>query len=209
MVKVDRIGQRHGRLVVLSYTKRGKDENGKRIKSKCTCRCDCGNITVVQTDNLDSGNTTSCGCYGIETRGKSSKTHGNRAHPLYAVWNMMKSRCNNPKNKSYPRYGERGIKVCSEWEISFENFWNDMFASWSPGMTLERVDNDKGYSPDNCIWANRKLQARNTRRNVIINTPSGPLTIAEASEKYGIKQSTIWMRINRRGWDEKDWLKPV
>jgi hypothetical protein len=121
----------------------------------------------------------------------------------------MKSRCNNPKNKSYPRYGERGIKVCSEWEISFENFWNDMFASWSPGMTLERVDNDKGYSPDNCIWANRKLQARNTRRNVIINTPSGPLTIAEASEKYGIKQSTIWMRINRRGWDEKDWLKPV
>jgi hypothetical protein len=208
MAKIDRIGRRHGKLVVLSYTKRSQDKNGKRIKSKCTCRCDCGNISVVQTDNLDSGNTTSCGCYGIETRGQSNKTHGNARHPLYAVWNTMKSRCNNPKNSSYNRYGARGIKICNKWEKSFLSFWNDMSSSWAQGLTLERIDNDKGYSPDNCVWADRKIQARNTRRNVIINTPSGPLTISEASEKYGIKQSTIWMRINRCGWDEKDLLNP-
>jgi hypothetical protein len=205
---LDKTGQRFGRLVVVSYIAGFRNTDGQKTPAKWFCKCDCGNTIECVSGNLTSGNTKSCGCLGDENRKTSTKTHGKRHHPLYAVWRTMRDRCNNPNQKSYFRYGGRGIKVCERWLLSFENFWEDMSSGWGKGLSIERIDNNGPYSPENCIWASRKIQARNRKSSHFINTPDGKMTIAEASERYGIKPRAIWMRISY-GWKEEDLLLPV
>ena len=204
----DKTGKRYGRLTVLSYIDSSFDSNGKKRPAKWLCQCDCGNTIQSKAGNLTSGNTTSCGCLGDECRQTNTKTHGMRKHPLYAVYRTMRDRCTNKSNSSYSRYGGRGITVCDRWKECFENFYEDMGHSWVQGLTLERLDNNLGYSLENCKWASRKEQARNRNSNRIINTAHGRMTVAEASEKYNIKQRTISMRI-AYGWKEEDLLIPT
>ena len=163
MQPLDIAGQRFGRLVALKYSHSGI--GGRRWE----CACDCGGFTVVSVNALRRSNTTSCGCRKVEVRAAlnvtEKRTHGHcpksGSSREYRSWRAMKGRCLNPNDPAYKRYGGRGISIDPLW-LSFETFLADMGAR-PEGTTLDRIDNDKGYSPDNCRWATNAQQNRNRR----------------------------------------------
>ena len=110
----------------------------------------------------------------------------------------MRDRCRLPTHQAWKNYGARGIKVCDQWNESFQKFWEDMGESYAPELTLERVDNEAGYSKENCVWVTRKTQNSNKRSNVWIQTPWGKLTVAQASEKSGIGVTTLLYRLKAK-----------
>ena len=184
----DLFGRKFGRLTVI-----------KRDGSKCNhanwrVRCDSGNEKTVISANLLSGATQSCGCLAKEILRKRSTKHGLYHHPLYKVWKSMRDRCRRPTNIYY---GARGIKVCKRWEYSFEAFSLDMLASYKPGLTLERKDTNGHYNSKNCCWATPQSQANNRRTNLLIKTPKGQMTLAQAARHYALKPRTLRERINR------------
>lgn len=127
--------------------------------------------------------------------------HGMAKTRIYGVWTSMKARCLNPNTDAYPNYGGRGITVCDRWLV-FDNFLADMGVP-DIGMTLERLDNNRGYGPDNCVWATRTDQARNHRRNRTITVGDRSHSMTEWAEITGIKAATIWQRL-KKGWPEQD-----
>lgn len=150
------VGQRIHRLVILS------EAEAVRSNRRWLCRCDCGTEKVIRSCNLKS--QISCGCYRREfakTVGRV-QTHGMSYTPTYKSWQCMKSRCLDSNDPHYPDYGGRGIKICKRW-LKFENFLEDM-GKRPEGKTLDRKNNDKGYSKSNCRWASPKEQANNRRR---------------------------------------------
>ena len=186
----DLTGQRFGRLIVIHPTqKRG---NGGNIVWKC--QCDCGNTVKVSGDNLKRGHTKSCGCFQRE----AVTTHGKRYTFVYKSWAQMKTRCLNPDDIDFKNYGARGITVCNRW-LKFENFLADM-GERAEGLTLGRINNNKGYSPDNCEWQTYKQQGNNRRDNVIIEYKGFKFSIAEWARKLGINDSTLRSRIKNLGW---------
>ncbi|MDR2219719.1 MAG: hypothetical protein LBE24_03970 [Methylobacillus sp.] len=159
--------------------------------------CDCGKRKIISTENF--GVTKSCGCWRDQRIKETATKHGMAGTPIFCVWKTMRARCNNPRNGSYANYGSRGITVCDRWKSSFENFLADMGATYRNGLSLERVDNDGDYSPENCVWADSKTQGRNKRSNRYIDTPSGRMLLVEAAELSGIKRETLADRIEH-GW---------
>jgi hypothetical protein len=151
--RADLAGQRFGKLTVIDYSHTGVNNN-----AIWNCVCDCGNTTQVPTGKLNAGITKSCGCY----RREASTTHGHTYEPEYYVWTSMRQRCTNPKNNRYPAYGGRGITYDPRWD-DYQNFISDVGRRPSPQHSLDRVDNNKGYQPDNCRWATSKAQAANKR----------------------------------------------
>jgi len=155
MPRIDLTGQVFGRLTVIAYV---------GIKNRAaiwTCFCKCGNKIKIRTADLRRGHTKSCGCLQKDLSRKRLTKHGLWDTPSYQSWRSMKQRCTNPTNIAYKYYGGRGISFCSRWD-AFENFFEDM-GERPIGLTLERVDNEKGYSKENCKWANQKEQIRNSR----------------------------------------------
>lgn len=160
-------------------------------------KCDCGNEAVKLGKVLRRGATQSCstGCPVFRAKlGARSKKHGMRGHPAYSTWKNMRQRCRSITKPRYKRYGGRGICVCERWN-DFNKFWEDMGASYRPGLQLERKDNDGNYCPENCVWATRKEQQRNKRNNRIIDTPQGRMLLAEASERSGLCVGTLYRRL--------------
>lgn len=194
-------GSQVGRLTIIEnigYMTQGC--NPYHIFYKCVCSC--GKEVLVRKDHLSSGATKSCGCLQNELVKKRATTHGHTVakHPskTYAIWCTMKTRCTNPSSKNYPTYGGRGIKVCERWLHSFENFLENM-GEKPNGLTLERMNNNGDYTPENCKWATRKEQCNNTRRNRFILFNGRSQTLAQWAEEIGISSPTLCKRL-KRGW---------
>lgn len=128
--------------------------------------------------------------------------HGGRHSALYPTWCNIKARCHNPNHPRYRHYGGRGIFMCEEWKASFDTFRRDM-GERPPGMSVDRIDNNAGYSPENCRWATQKVQCRNKRDNRILTAHGISAPMAEWAERSGISTGTIWMRLES-GWSEHD-----
>lgn len=192
------IGRVFGRLTVIEPTI-FRTIGGNLIWK---CRCTCGTETVVSSGRLTNGRTKSCGCLFRERT-----THGacrRRAHTReYSSWAMMRDRCNNPRNRAYDSYGGRGIVVCARWD-SFAAFLADM-GPRPLKHDLERIDNERGYSPDNCRWATRHEQMRNTRRNRMITFNGETLCLKDWAVRFGVPSYVIGYRLTR-GWSVEEAL---
>lgn len=158
-LRIDMEGKKCGRLTVLERD--GKNTGGE-IKWKCICEC--GNIVSVKGSSLRSGITKSCGCYQKEAVKKANAIHGKCSSRLYRIWNAMKTRCYNPKSKSYINYGQRGIRICDEWLHNYSSFYNwAMSHGYNDTLTIDRINNNGNYEPNNCRWLTRAQQNQNKR----------------------------------------------
>lgn len=191
---VDKVGKRYGRLVVVKREIR--DQQG----TFWFCQCDCGKTTVAQSGHLNAGMRVSCGC---AQDGSHNKTHGMSRSSEYAAWDNARDRCRNPKNRKYPLYGGRGISMCKEWSESFEAFLADMGKKPTKKHTLERLDGNSGYTPENCVWATPVQQNNNRSINRYIDVNGKSLTIAQASRLTGIPHATILGRLNAGKTDKE------
>lgn len=184
------IGTRFGRLIIIA-------RSGTQIE----CLCDCGKKTIVYLSNLCTGHTQSCGCFRIEKtiartykHGFAQKSKNKKTDPTYQCWTGMIKRCYNSKCKDYPNYGQRGVVVSDEWRYSFATFLADM-GEKPRDLTIERKDNSGPYSKENCYWATRKEQNRNTRQNRFITYRGKTQVLAAWAEELGIHHVTIIRRL--------------
>lgn len=178
----DITGQTFGRLTAIRLL--GKLH--KRSKVHWLCRCECGEETHVAKSKLKSGQTVSCGCEKRQLAKERLTTHGLRQSAEYSVWCGVKRRCCNPNDRTYKFYGQRGIKICARWLLSFENFLTDMGPRPGSEYSIERNDSDGDYSPDNCRWATKVEQANNTRSNVLIEYEGCIYTMVQLTRKLGL-----------------------
>lgn len=182
-------GLRFGRLVAIKQL-------SSRHKRACWgCLCDCGAAVSKSTANLTRGRVNSCGCKSIE---HGSARRGQKSSE-YLIWVSMRQRCSNPKNKSWHRYGGRGISVCDSWAESFEIFLADMGPRPSTNHSIERLDNAGDYRPGNCAWRTMQDQARNTRRNIIVKVDGRSMPLVQATELRGMPYKLVYDRMYR-GW---------
>lgn len=197
---IDMTGEKHNRLLVLSYC--GNDK-GKR--AQWLCRCDCGKEVIVDGYRIRSGKTKSCGCLFSELAKERMRTHGMSSSRIYFIHNSMNERCYNPNFIEYHNYGGRGIKVCDEWRgrKGFENFlkWS-MENGYKENLTIDRIDNDGNYEPNNCRWITQKEQCNNTRHNVNIEYNGETHTLTEWSEILKIPYGRLKRRLGL-GWSVK------
>lgn len=192
------IGQRVGRLLVISFA----GNFGKTQRSKWMCRCDCGNEKAVTSKHLVSGRTVSCGCWKTESTLARFTRHGHSpmgaSSGTYGSWQGMKDRCYNSKNKCYPRYGGRGIRVCDYWLADFKNFLSEM-GEKPEGLTLDRINVNGHYEKSNCKWSTPKEQCRNKRRTIFVEFNGSALPLIAAAESVGVRYQTALQRF-KRGW---------
>ena len=184
-------GIKFGKLIVIKETEK-RNKNGSVY---CLCKCECGNEIEIAKNSLISGNTKSCGCYLKEKRKQyiSNYLHGESKTRLHTIWCEMKRRCYCKTDKAYNNYGGRGIKVCEEWKNNYLCFkeWainND----YKENLTIDRINNDGDYEPNNCRWINKKQQANNRRTNIKIRYKNKEYTLKQLAELLQIKYSKIY-----------------
>lgn len=188
--RADLTGETFGRLTVIEFYGVSKHQH-----STWKCKCACGATRIIEAGSLRSGNSQSCGCLKKETTGERGRTHGMTETPIYRVWQAMMNRCRNRNQPAWRNYGGRGISVCERWH-SFDNFLEDMGPRPS-GRSIDRIDNSKGYFKENCRWATRAQQARNTRRNRFITFENRTATLKEWADEIGIDQSSLQERLEK------------
>lgn len=200
----DLTGNKYGLLTVI-----GLDDTNTR-KTYWVCQCDCGNIKTVRSDSLLCGAIRSCGCLKKKqdrinlVKNHSHKMSGTR---IYSIWIGMKNRCNNPHNPKYSRYGGRGIKVCQSWNDSFESFYKWALENgYSEELTIDRIDNNGNYEPNNCRWSTNREQCRNRSTNVNITIGNSKRTLTEWCEIFNLDSSVIFARYHRNGFTSIDKL---
>lgn len=179
----DLTGRRFGHLVVI-------ERNGVSPAGgpRWFCRCDCGSTKLVVTGNLKCGRTLSCGCLRRAMNPLRARTHGHSKTRTYCIWVGMFQRCENPKSSAFARYGGRGIRVCERWS-DFAAFLSDMGEA-PEGRSIDRIDNDGPYSPENCRWADRATQVNNRRKTRRVNG----VPLSEVAASTGANYFTLWSR---------------
>jgi predicted DNA-binding protein YlxM (UPF0122 family) len=190
----NQVGLKYNMLTVLDTF---RNENNTLYAN---CICECGEKSTVRVTALRTGNTKSCGCLQ-KINHKPHKTHGYTKTPIYQCWRSMIGRCNNKNDKGYKNYGGRGIKVCERWN-NFENFLEDM-GEKPDGLSIDRIDNDGNYEPNNCRWATDKEQMRNRRNTTNIPFNGDQISLVEVAETKGMSKQALRKRINR-GWNIKE-----
>lgn len=198
------IGQKFGELLVLNEVPKDirKDKNHRCFE----CQCSCGSKTIVTLNHLKTGHTKSCGCMKGKMCSIANTKHGMTGSRIYQIWLHMKHRCFNPKDKEYHRYGGRGISICDEWinNRGFENFYNWAINNdYQEDLTIDRINNDDNYEPNNCRWVNRKEQMNNVGYNIYLRLEDKEHTIAQWSDILGIKQNTIQARKKYHNYDDR------
>lgn len=199
---IDLSGNRYHRLTVISFN--------YRIGTSYywNCRCDCGKMTSTKSNSLKNGNTKSCGCWYIDSRYLIGRTHGDSKRTKeYYSWLAMKRRCLIKNDKRYHDYGGRGIKICEQWAYNYPKFLQDMGRAPSKHHSIERINNDGNYEPNNCKWSTRKEQQNNMRSNVIIEYNGETKTLAMWCDYLKLRYGTISTRL-KRGWSIVDAFNP-
>jgi len=203
------IGLKFGRLTVISFSHRN------HLHKRCyKCKCSCGNEKVIESQSITDGRTRSCGCLHDEVAGNRARTHGKSGSATHGIWQGMMNRCFTKSNEHYSRYGGRGITVCERW-LKFENFLEDM-GERPDGLTIDRIDGNKNYSPDNCRWATWSEQRANQARNAFGTYQGETLCAAHWAKRINTSKTTIarWLRTGRTvedvalrfGWKRNDLL---
>jgi hypothetical protein len=185
-------GKRFGKLLVVGIGK------PRGVVKTWLCLCDCGNYKSIPTAHLTNGCTLSCGCIKHRRKGLSNDK-------FYMTWAGIIDRCENVNSKDYLGYGGRGIMMCEEWRSDFNTFREWALANYIKGGTIDRIDNDGPYCPNNCRFATKKQQANNRRNNVLYEHNGEMKTLSQWAEFYGIKVVTVRRRI-RVGWLIEDAL---
>lgn len=194
---IDMTGEKYGKLLVVEYA--GKTKRGLSLWK---CKCDCGREVVVQSVNLRNGHTKSCGCFRAEWCKENCTKHGLEHTRLYGIWADMIYRCHNPENPNYKRYGARGISVCEEWRNDVKIFYDWAIRNgYSDDLTIDRIDNNGNYCPENCRWATKVEQASNRRSNILITRNGETKTMKQWAISEGIPYQVVWQRIKKLGWD--------
>jgi hypothetical protein len=203
------IGQTFGRLTVVAQV-----DSDSRGQARWRCSCLCGTPSViVQAANLRSGNTTSCGCWRRERTStiasESNVTHGMTHTPEYRTWLAVKARCCNPRSANWAYYGGRGITICDQWRNSFSAFLADM-GPRPDGFSIDRINNDLGYSPENCRWATWSQQSHNNRHTKLtaakakeIRALAGTVTQSALAARFQVDPSTISLIVNNKEWSDR------
>lgn len=193
--KIDVTGQRFGRLAVLCDGPRAP--NGRRTVE---CQCDCGTKVVVDPRGLRNGHTRSCGCYHKDRLSQVvpevHTTHGMSRTPEYNTWMKIRNRCSNPRDIKYKDYGARGIRVCSEWDNSFEAFYRYIGPKPHTSWSIDRIDVNGDYEPGNCRWADPKTQSRNKRKHRIVVLHGIEMPLSQACEAAGVNYRSALYRLN-------------
>lgn len=181
------IGEKYGRWTVIGNSEK---------KNYSVCECQCGNIRDVRNDHLKEGRSQSCGCIKKEKHPWIYKGHPDRRQ-LNHIYGGMMARCYREKADAYPRYGGKGIIVCDEWKNSFDAFANWAYSNgYQKGLSLDRIDNEKGYSPSNCRFVTKREQQHNKSTNVVLMIDGTRYTATQAAWKSGINPQKIfrWLR---------------
>lgn len=186
----DLSGQKFNRLTVISFNGIYRNKSGK-TRAMWKCKCDCGKETIVDGSHLQTGHTKSCGCYLKEIQGQASRKTGMSGSKLYLTYYNIKHRCYDPDNPGNKYYGSRGITMCDEWlgEHGFENFMKWSFENGyeeNKGLSIDRIDNDKGYSPENCRWVNAYIQQNNKRNNRFLCINGVVDTVANHARRHNV-----------------------
>lgn len=191
--KLDLMGKKFGKLTAVK-------DSGKRPHKKVLwlCLCECGNECLVLATRLNSGSTRSCGCLIGETAIRTNTTHGLSRSKTYKIWASMKRRCNSSRGSGYRKYRARGIRYCERWK-TFDNFLEDM-GECPDGYSIERIDYNGNYEPDNCKWLLLERQARNRRSNVLVSYKGETKMIIEWAEILNMKYTTLYCRLYAYGW---------
>ena len=208
-MKHDITGNKYGRLTAVKPTAKRTASHGV----KWECICECGKIVFASTNALNKGNTRSCGCLRneltAERNRKRQTTHGMSKSRLYRIWANMLQRCKNPKTDRYQSYGGKGVRVCSVWHEFAEFYDWAMQNGYEEALSIDRLDVNGNYEPNNCRWVNAKTQMSNKSNNRILSVCGITKTMSEWAECTGINVSTIAMRL-RNGWSEERAVsKPV
>lgn len=202
------IGKKFHRLTVLAFAGRSKGA------LMADCECDCGARKIINVSNVIRGGVHSCGCLRREQAASKSqrasdanKTHGRSGESLYVLFRGMHARCSNPRHISFKNYGGKGIRVCERWsgENGFPNFSADMGPMPMPKHSIDRIDGSKDYCPENCRWATRLEQNRNTSANRTLTWNGRTLCISEWADETGLGRNTIAARI-KKGWSDENVL---
>lgn len=195
------------KLVQMKGKKVGRWTVGTHVGyGRWECVCECGNRSIVSGKMMRQGKSRSCGCLLREMISVRSRTHGYKGTRTYRIWTGIKNRCLNPNAHDFPSYAGRGITVCESW-MKFENFLSDM-GDAPDGMTIERIDNNKGYCASNCKWATAREQAQNRRSTLIVSINGIKKSASEWDRQYGFFKGTVAKRV-RNKWKESDLLKPI